>query len=57
MADLRSVVIKEPRNVNAVLTPVDMEEALASGRTESGGSLIIVWMPPGVNTHQASNMT
>jgi hypothetical protein len=50
MADLRSVVIKEPRNVNAVLTPVDVEEALASGRTESGGSLIIVWMPPGVNT-------
>jgi len=50
MADLGSVVIKEPRNVNAVLTPVDVEEALASGRTESGGSLIIVWMAPGVNT-------
>ena len=50
MADLGSVVIKEPRNVNAVLTPVDVEEALASGRTESGGSLMIIWMAPGVNT-------
>ena len=50
MADLRSVVIKEPRNAHAVLTPVDVEEALASGRTDSGGSLTIVWMPPGVNT-------
>ena len=50
MADLGSVVIKEPRNVNAVLARVDVEEALASGRTESGGSLIIVWMAPGVNT-------
>jgi hypothetical protein len=50
MADLRSVVITEPRNVHAVLSPVDVEEALASGRTDSGGSLIIVWMPPGVNT-------
>jgi len=49
-SNLTSVVIKEPRNVNAVLTPIDMEEALASGRLESGGSLTIVWMPPGVNT-------
>ena len=50
MGDLGSVVIKEPRNVNAVLTPVDVKEALASGRTESDGSLTIVWMAPGVNT-------
>ena len=49
-ADLRSVVIKEPRNVNAVLTPVDVDEALASGRMASSGSLMIVWMAPGVNT-------
>ena len=49
-AALRSVVIKEPRNANAVLTPVDVEEALASGRTASSGSLMIVWMAPGVNT-------
>ena len=57
MADLRSVVIKEPRNAHAVLTPVDVEEALASGRTDSGGSLTIVWMRPGSILHQASNTT
>ena len=50
MADLRSVVIKEPRNVNAVLTPVGADEVLASGRAASGRSPMIVWMAPGVNT-------
>jgi hypothetical protein len=44
-----AVLIKKPRNVTAVLTPIDMQEAWEEGSRVTGHSLILVWAPPGVN--------
>jgi hypothetical protein len=44
---LDTVVIKKPRNLTAILTPIDMQGAWEEG--SKGDSLILVWAPPGVN--------
>jgi hypothetical protein len=49
-ADAEAIVIKEPRNLTAVLNPVDAEEMLADASADALGSLTILWVPPGVNT-------
>jgi hypothetical protein len=43
-----AVLIKKPRNVTAILTPIDMQEAWEEGSRVTGDSLILVWAPPGV---------
>jgi len=44
-----AVVIKKPRNLTAILTPIDMQEAWEEGSRVTGDSLILVWAPPGVS--------
>jgi hypothetical protein len=44
-----TVVIKKPRNLTAILTPIDMQKAWEERFRVTGHSLIFVWAPPGVN--------
>jgi hypothetical protein len=43
------VVIKQPRNLTAILTPIDVQEAWEERSRATGDSLILVWVPPGVS--------
>ena len=46
---VEAIEIAEPRSVTALLVPAVPAEALARA-AESVGELIVIWMPPGVNT-------
>lgn len=49
ISEPRPIVVREPRNVSAVVTPIDPKEALALRAPEDDGSLDVIWIPPGAN--------
>jgi hypothetical protein len=48
-ADPAQIIIREPRNLVATVTPVEVQDTLSRRTPEDDGSLDIVWAPPGAN--------
>ncbi|WP_119422093.1 hypothetical protein [Desertibaculum subflavum] len=49
-AGIEAIEIAEPRNVTALLNAVAPSEVMAQPGPQADGALVVVWMPPGVNT-------
>lgn len=47
--DPAQIIVREPRNIVATVTQIDVEDTLAQRTPADDGSLDIVWMPPGAN--------
>lgn len=48
-SEFEPIVIEEPRNLYAVLTPLDVTYALSNEYSPSDDSIDIVWIPPGID--------
>lgn len=46
-AGQRPIVVREPRNVAAIVTPIDVNDALTLQAPEDDGSFDLIWIPPG----------